>query len=187
MKIKQIETIKEPGAAFGKPQKIRESYRDPTGQYIPLKETIFAYDTKGCETERKVYDSKGNHCYTTTKKYDDRLRLIEESNPLGEITRTQYDESDNKIEEELGQKRIHYDYDHGNRLIKKTEYHDHGELYITTYTYNSLDQLTTETDPYGQTTTHTYDRLGNRKECINPPSRATEQSTLRPRPKIITY
>ena len=89
-KIKQIEAVTYAGASFGKPQRICEYYRDhQTGYPTFLRETLIAYDDKGCEKERKSYDSQGNLHYRLTKKYDERLLLREETNALGETIRYQ--------------------------------------------------------------------------------------------------
>ena len=161
MQVPLLENLKE----FAN---ITETIKPDTSTF--LRETLIAYDDKGCEKERKVYDSQGNLHFKLTKKYDERLLLREETNALGETIRYHYDDSDNKIEEELigSGKKTPYDYDLANRLIKKEEIHDKGEVFVTTYKYNLLNQLTSETDPYGQTTHYKYDRLGNQIECIKP-------------------
>ena len=144
-KIKIIEAVKIEGhPSFGKPEKITEYYLDPISkEKVLLKETAFTYDAKGCETERKISNSHG-YCYATSKKYDEKLRLKEETDPFGYSTRYDYDESDNKTEEEyhLDQKeKSCYEYDFANRLTKKREKHNNNEEFITTYAYDSLNQL----------------------------------------------
>jgi hypothetical protein len=66
-KIKQIESITKPQAAFGKPKKISEFYRHQTGQTTLLKETIISYDTKGCENERSISILKANTVTPSSK------------------------------------------------------------------------------------------------------------------------
>jgi len=169
-RIRRINPINEKGAAFGKPQKISEYYLDrQTGGEVFLKEIHLSYDGRGCERERKTIDSR-NNCIVTSKVYNECLQIIEETNPLGHITRYAYDNNDNKIFEELigSGKQTHYTFDFANRLKEKREVHDNGQLFITAYQYNALDQLIAETDPYGQTTTYAYDRLGNQTHCCKP-------------------
>ena len=169
-KIKRVTAVSEHCAAFGKPEKIKESYLDETGEEISLQETLISYDAKGCETTRKIFDSKGLLCFTTTKSYDEKLLLRSETNPLGHTIHYNYDDNRNKIEEELigSGKKVHYKYDFCNRLSEKKEMHEDGKIFTTTYVYNSLDQLIEETNPYHQKTTYRYDRLGNEIACIKP-------------------
>jgi YD repeat-containing protein len=84
-------------SSFGKPQQILEAYQT-NGQITPLKRTELFYDASGNEIKRRIYNSQNTFCYETTKIYDDRQRLIQETNPLGHITSYAYDENNNKIE-----------------------------------------------------------------------------------------
>ena len=175
---KTIEMNTEPGAAYGKPKKIIE-YQ---GHEVPLKTTLINYDHKGCEIKREILDSDERSCYKLTKKYDQRLRLIEENDPLGHITQYKYDDSNNKIEEELvgSGKKTTYEYDLGNRLTKKTENHDNGKIFTTNYQYDHLNQLISEKDPYGHVTHYKYDRFGNQVECVKPPVPDTNGNLIYP-------
>ena len=169
-KIKKITVVAEEGAAFGKPEKISEYYLDPAGKDILLTVTQIAYDAKGCETERQIFNSEGILCYTTAKIYDEKLLLVSETNPLGHRILYHYDDNHNKIEEEHleSKKSIHYTYDFGNRLKEKKEIDEDKKIFTASYAYNSLDQLIEETDPYGQKTIYRYDRMGNTIECVKP-------------------
>ena len=181
-KIKHIQAVKEQGPSFGKPQKISAFMHQPQGEPLLLRETYLTYDEKGCEKERQVFDGKGQLHYVLTKQYDERLRLIAESDPLGHITSYAYDEMDNKIAEELigSGKKTAYTYDLWNRLVKKIESHAHGEEFVTHYKYNLLGQLIKEKDPYGQITTYQYDRLGNQTECQKSPIQGLDDKPLFP-------
>lgn len=169
-KIRRITAVIVASPAFGKPEKICEYYLDQNGQEVSLNETCISYDAKGNESQRSVTDSQTKLSVITSKTYDARGLLKSETNPLGHTTCYEYDENQNKIEEELigSGKIIQYSYDFGNRLIKKSEIHQNGPTFETSYKYNSLDQLVEETDPYGNKTTYEYDRLGNQVKCTQP-------------------
>ena len=129
-KVKSIERVKSEGPFFGKPQKEIEYTVDANFQPIPLKQTEYSYTQKdqGYEVEQKIYNSQNNFCYAITKKYDERKRLIHESNPLEHITHYKYDHNNNKTHERIfgSGKELIYDYDYADRLIRKTEKHKSG-------------------------------------------------------------
>lgn len=171
-RITTIESVtKADDASFGKPQQEITTILDRTnGQMIPLKRIEFGYDAKGNEVSKRFYGGQNNFCYETKKEYDSRNRLIMESNALGHQTSYKYDENNNLTEKktEHSGKTTAYSYDRANRLIEKKESHDEGETFITTYSYNVIDQLASETDPYGHQTTYAYDRMGNQIQSIKP-------------------
>ena len=171
-KVKSIERVKSEGPFYGKPQREIEYTVDANFQPLPLKQTEYIYTQKdqGYEVEQKIYNSQNNFCYAITKKYDERKRLIHESNPLGHITHYKYDHNNNKTHERIvgSGKELIYDYDYADRLIRKTEKHKSGETFITNYHYDTLNQLVGEIDPYGNETTFDYDEFGNQTRCIKP-------------------
>lgn len=168
-KVKTFEVETDPALlSFGKPKQILDSYLYE-GKLIPLIRTAFEYDDRGCETKRKIFDSKDAFCYEIVKEYDLQSRLIQESNPLGQLTSCAYDEHGNKVEEELigSGKKIAYAYDEENRLIRKKELHKN-ECFTTHYAYNKNGQLISEKDPYGNETTYLYDQSGNQIQRAGP-------------------
>jgi len=122
-KMKQIESVKATGPSFGKPEVIREFYRDKqTGESVLLRYTTLSYDIQGCEKEQVIVDSQGRR-YVSSKEYDGYLQLRKETNALGEATEYEYDDTGNKISEELigSGKKTFYAYDFANRLKEKKE------------------------------------------------------------------
>ncbi|WP_068468618.1 RHS repeat-associated core domain-containing protein [Candidatus Protochlamydia phocaeensis] len=168
-------------ASFGKPkEKIETALNRSGGEMLLLKTTRFDYDAYGNEISQKIYNAKNEFCYEINKAYDDRQRLIAESNPLGEVTCYAYDDNNNKIKEDfVGGKQIRYFYDQANRLIRKEEHHRQN-IFTTTYAYNSLNQLIAETDPYGHQTTYAYDRLGNQIACVKPLMQVSGENPANP-------
>ena len=157
--------------AFGKPKEVIQAYFD-NGQWIPLNRTEYSYVQRDDKEEilQKVYDSQGRFCYETAKVFDKKQHLILEKNALGQKTRYSYDRNHNKIKEVLSGsgKEIFYTYDAGNRLISREEKHENGEIFVTKYCYNALNQLICEIDPYGHKTSYAYDALGRQIECVYP-------------------
>lgn len=156
-------------ASFGKPKKIIESTFDrSTSQMIVCKTTQISYDERARENKIRVIDSK-NEEYEIVKEYDDRNLLIQQTDALGNTIQYAYDENHNKITEEwVGSgKKIVYEYDLGNRLVKKGEYFCQ-DIFETIYTYNLLNQLVAERDRYGHETTYVYDHLGRQIKCLKP-------------------
>jgi YD repeat-containing protein len=181
-RVKIIDPDMSIGASFGKPKQIREEiFNKDNGQIIPLKKTEFFYDIKGNVVGQKVYNSQNMFCYEISKSYDDRQRLIQESNPLGHVRRYVYDDNNNKIEEELlGSGMVtRYEYDKGNGLVTKAEQHQNGEKFVTNYKYDNLSQLISEIDPYGHETSYAYDRLG-RQTQIKKPIMQVDNSLINP-------
>jgi YD repeat-containing protein len=189
-KVKVIErdqTLKT--ASFGKPFQERHYYQNLfTSEMIFLRRKEFFYDDKGREIQQKVYNEHNAFCYEITKGYDSRGRLISESNPVGTITHYAWDQNDNQIEETIldaesnGKplKSTQFEYDCANRLIRKTEKHNHGEVFVTSYAYNVLNQRILEIDPYGHETHYTYDRFGNQTQCVKPAVQDAQGVWIRP-------
>ena len=178
-KIKVVDAVKTSGtASFGKPQQETEFYQDPlTKATILLRRKEFSYDAKGRIIKERAYNSQNALCYEITKDYDSKGQLIQESNALGDIIQYEWDDNRNKIKEKLlrltpsGYQPItstRYKYDAANRLIEKSEKHNNHKKFVTTYTYNTLNQLVSEVNPYGHETTYAYDRFGNQTQCISP-------------------
>jgi len=167
-RLKTIQSVKDQGPSFGKPAKVEEACLE-NGQIKPLKSIEFLYDKKGNEIEQKFHDHE-KFCYSIKNAYDDRFRLIETVDPIGQTTQFAYDENNNKIEEKLigSGKTTRYQYDCAKRLTSKSECHDDGKVFTTTYKYNLLNQLTSEQNSYGHETFYSYDRLGRQIESKKP-------------------
>ena len=91
---KQIETEKNlQVASYGKPKIIFESYLDKSSlQTKLLKKTEIAYDdSMVTRLAEKSMTRKLNFVIEVTKTYDVKGRVIQESNPLGEVTCYTYD------------------------------------------------------------------------------------------------
>jgi RHS repeat-associated protein len=146
--------------------------------------TTSAYDAAGNQTS--VTDANNR---VTAFTYDAANRLLTETAPDNGVTTHTYDAVGNNITEKdptnntttysydaanrleslttpLGNKTT-YQYDASNNLIKRVE--PRGNVqganpndYATTFAYDAAGRLLTETDPLANTTTYTYDAVGNR-------------------------
>ncbi|MGD8848664.1 MAG: RHS repeat-associated core domain-containing protein [Anaerolineales bacterium] len=137
--------------------------------------TEFTFDRNGNRVAIK--DANGN---TSTFVYDALNRLIQERDPLGNITSYSYDLVGNQIAfQDAEGYTTHFEYDAANQLIK-IDYPDpdHDVLYsydasgnrtdmvdglgVTTWSYDDLDRPVEIEDPFGNVVGYTYDPIGNR-------------------------
>ncbi|NED96848.1 RHS repeat-associated core domain-containing protein [Phytoactinopolyspora alkaliphila] len=127
----------------------------------------------------------------TTYAYDERLRMVRETDPHGRVTEHSYDDDDNRTRTEYANGDVEeftyspdgelltqtsaegrvteYTYDSNHRVVTETD--DEGG--VTTYTYNSDGQVATVTSPEGRTTEYDYDADGNRIEEASPEGRTS--------------
>jgi RHS repeat-associated protein len=142
---------------------------DAVGNVIGLSDalgnkTIFSYDDLNRQVG--VTDPLGN---TTSYAYNAVGSRVSLTDAEGVITRYEYDGLnrlitvvENHVSSALADHetnvRTEYTYDGvGNRLTIKD-----GRGHITTFAYDDLNRLASESDPLGNTTTYAYDAVGNR-------------------------
>ncbi|HSX37494.1 MAG TPA: RHS repeat-associated core domain-containing protein [Chlamydiales bacterium] len=136
-----------------------------------LRKTALHYG-KGALIEKKdIYDAKDTLRYSLEMSYDEKGRLVSETNALGQRAEYKYDDIGNRkyAKDFSGRLETFYEYDFSNRLIKKEEKGDDGIHRVYQYTYDTKHNLITETDPYGNVTTYVPDAFGHRKEIHPPP------------------
>ncbi len=158
------------GPYIGMPHIIRESFGKKGSL---LKKTVLHYG-KGASIEKKdIYDAHDTLRYSLKMGYDDKGRLISETNALGQEATYEYDEVGNRkyFKDFSGRLETFYHYDYSNRLIKKELKGDDGVYQIYLYDYDTKHNLISETDPYGNTTTYVPDAFGNKKEIHLPKTR----------------
>ena len=139
----------------------------------PTKTTLPAPSLGGSRpVTQAAYDSHGNLKWSedalnhrTNHAYDIFDRRISSTDPTGRTTSWAYD-AESKLVSEIApdhttaNPRITtFTYDNFGRLIK-TVTPDGGSGDVSTSAYNSLNQLTSITDPRGNTTRYEYDDLG---------------------------
>ena len=135
-------------------------YYDPTsGEEVLLSRTESSYNDHALLSENRVFDANNDHLYTLFYTYDDRDRLIEETDPLGQVTKYGYDENFNKIyEERVGSgNKTYYHYDFSDRLIAEELRCDDGETFTTKHAYDYVHNRIWTEDPFGNRTEFNYD------------------------------
>ncbi len=158
--------------------------RSATGQ---IQETQFEYDTKGnlskiLTPDGKVienfYDLSGNliknrsfgvttaDINETLYEYDELNRLTKVTSPKAEITQYTYDKLGHILEIKDPKNRItQFQYDNLGRLISKFDPNVNGTY---SFTYDSKNNLTTETLPDGVVKRYQYDELNQMTQLTTP-------------------
>ncbi|MGY0060086.1 DUF6531 domain-containing protein [Streptomyces sp. LZ34] len=149
------------------------------------------YDTEARTT--RYTDSQGN---TTTYVYNEAYKVIEQTDPLGNTTRTEWDETNLlpvAVTDPLGHT-ARYRYDDEGRLaaveqpdgtVTEAAYDDWGlplEIRepngaIWRHTYDQRGARTSTTDPSGATTHYAYGASGHLSSITNPLGHTTEVTT----------
>lgn len=120
--------------------------------------TLSSYDNEG-----KLLSTQDAQGRRTTYTYRGSLQETV-TNPLGHVTRTEYDDADRQIkitDAEGGIVEFKYDAD-GNRTEVKDPVGN-----VTTFVYDKLGRLTEEINALGHKRVHAYDTAGNRTQTID--------------------
>ncbi len=160
--IRQI-TPKSDPPYFGMPWIIEEKYLDPKGQELLLRKTVLHY-TKGAQIcQKDIYDAKNQFSYSLYFKYDDKGRLIEETDAIGRIEQFRYDDCGNRIfhKHSSGRTIATFRFDHSNRRIASMQKGDDDVILNEEYTYDRKHRLTSEKKAFGYYATLHYDSFGH--------------------------
>ncbi|MBX9743756.1 MAG: hypothetical protein K2X08_00925, partial [Chlamydiales bacterium] len=153
----------------GMPEVIEEKYLDGA-QEILLKKTVLHYG-KGARIERKdIYDANGAFCYSLFYEYDEKNRVIGETNAAGQKEETLYDPLGNRsfYREHSGLTEETSQYDYSNRLIEQQSKSDR-ETRTCHYSYDTKHNLEWKEDERGHKTYHMYNAFGQCIKTIEPP------------------
>ncbi|MEU8787416.1 DUF6531 domain-containing protein [Streptomyces sp. NPDC048637] len=125
------------------------------------------------EAERTtVYTNSLGH--QTTYRHNQTAKVIAETDPLGNTTRTEYDTANREIvaiADPLGHT-THYEHDERGNLTRVTL----PDGKVTSATYNAFGQLLSVTEPGGAIWHHTYDADGNQLSVVDPLGAETHYS-----------
>ena len=157
------------GPYINMPRKIEEKYWDGSREVL-LKTTLLHYTTGGSISRQEIYDAKGVFSYALNTQYDPKGRPLEESNALGQVAKSAYDEIGNKIffKDFSGNTTLHMSYDHSNRL-KRIEEKADDIVRITQHTFDTRRNRTSSTDFKENTTSYIYDDFNHIIETHLPP------------------
>jgi RHS repeat-associated protein len=157
--------------------------------YNSLDEPLTFTDRRGLNTTYS-YDARGNLLKTTrpdgtslanTYSATTGARLSS-TDAAGHTTKYAYDAAGDLVEvvSPAGETTT-YGYDAAGRLTSSVSPRGHASganpaQFTTTYAYDPDDRLVTVTDPLGDTTTTTYDKVGNIASVTNPDNHTTSYS-----------
>lgn len=146
--------------------------------------TTYGYDSyQNLITRKDALDRE------TTYKYDELDRQTESKTPKGMVAKMEFDQNGNisKMTNPAGTT-FTYEYDALNRLVKKTisdgssvtfEYDNRGNMTkmidkhgISQFTYNTFDETTKSTNPFGSALTYEYNPSGTVKKISYPNGKA---------------
>lgn len=155
---------------LGLPKVIEECFLNlSTGQEELLIRKENEFTQEGFLSCQRVYDKNGNYCYSLERSYDAWGHVLQEIDPLGQITTYQYDQNGNLIFKQTPNPNYHtlLTYDYSNRLIREEEVYGSHHL-IKTYSYDYNGNRIKATDIFGHTTNYRYDEFNRLVEKINP-------------------
>lgn len=178
--FRRIETtLRRQEAPFlGMPEWIFETYWDGNCEVLLQKTQLF-YGEGAHVTEKKIYDADGQYAYTLFYRYDEKGRLLEETDPIGQTTRSFYDSVGNLTRqcEGNGVRELHFFYNLSNALTKIEKIGVDGLTDSTLYDYDKLLHLKRKTDNRGNATHYTYNLCGSCTETTLP-SQVTLQGSI---------
>jgi RHS repeat-associated protein len=155
----------------GLPERITECYLNiASGKEVQLKRIDYSYTKAGLVEKEEAYDADDHYKYKLYTKYDSKNRPTWKTDAIGREYRFEYDDNGNKTREELVDSGVFtaLSYDKANRLVRKSEHHSDGVKFVTSYSYDAIGNLISETDHYGQTTTYSYDSMNRERQAILP-------------------
>ena len=137
--------------------------------YNSVNELTTVTDPNGNKTSYQ-YDSQGRLVKTTnaaghesTNTYDERGNLVSSVDFKGVTTTYQYDGGDRLTQIKIGSKTFNITYNANNQI--ETVNDDNG---LTRYTYNNMNQLTSERKPDGTMLSYEYDVAGRQTKLTTP-------------------
>lgn len=158
------------GPFVGMPHIIEDHYLENSKEHL-LKKTVLTYTTCGQIAQQDIFDSDNRFKYSLKTAYDEKGRVIEQTNALGQVEKFSYDECGNRISSQAfsGRTIIKVDYDNLNLPFEEWVRGDDGIALSSQFGYDGRHNLITETDSKGNVTRHVYDSLNRRIQTTLPP------------------
>jgi len=131
------------------------------------------YSRQGHLLCQKTYDCNGDFSYLKEWSYDSFGNVVQEIDPLGQITTYKYDKNNNLIYQQTSNLEFHteYTYDFVNRLIREDKvfnYGENGSFLVNAYSYDYMGNCIAKTDKYHNTINYIYDEFSRLIERIYP-------------------
>nr|NGX55656.1 tRNA3(Ser)-specific nuclease WapA [Chlamydiota bacterium] len=161
---------KQSHPCFGLPEIVEEKTLDDQGQEKLLSKVVYRYHPSGQVAEEDHYNADNQCLYTLTNQYDTKERLVAQTDGLGQITTSDYDECNNLIDIYGPREGMHkhIDYDLANRPIREKIRCVDGSCLTTVKRYNNIGKVIAQIDPGGFETCYQYDTLGRVTHIIHP-------------------
>ncbi|MCF6264821.1 MAG: hypothetical protein L3J24_14710, partial [Xanthomonadales bacterium] len=154
----------------------RTWFKDSSGTDIATNQRTFTYNNQGNRITST--DARGN---TSTYEFDDQSRIIKQTNPLGEQTIYTYT-NNNLTQIEVGRtvaegagQLSQFIYDGKDRQIEIKRQDDNGVWQsYQSFSYDSRNQLLSQTDALGRATSYNYDPEGRMTSVTDPANNSTQ-------------
>jgi len=169
-KIKII--VPRQGTFYGFPERIKEGFFDLEKRHVMiLHEQVISYNAKGLVEKISHYDADGKFCYLLEYFYDEKDRLIAQTDPLGRRRIVQYDANGNTVidDEPNENYRVCTQYDCSNRTASTAHISENGKCQRISFGYNRLGQRVSEADYQNNMTHYVFDPQGHQLEIDFPP------------------
>ena len=167
-KIKRI-TPRQKDPYIGMPEVIEEKYLENGREHL-LKKTVLHYRQGALIEHKDIYDADDIFQYRISYEYDEKNRIISETNALGQIAKASYDALGNRCyyKDVSGNFEQTSLYDYSNRLIE-TCWTDGTLSLKKEYSHDKKHRLEWESDERGHKTHYKYNLLGQRTETALSP------------------
>ncbi len=153
----------KPDAPYaGMPWIIEEKYWNGQCEAL-LKKIVLTYTNGARIAQKEIDDADGTFCYRLQFTYDEKGRLLTQTNALGQVETHHYDAVGNEIEtrEFSGRKTIRRTFDQADRLTALEEIGDDSVYISTHYSYNHKNRKVLEESSLGRSLRYSYDGFSN--------------------------
>ncbi len=187
------------GASYNYSKNLDGTYSRPAGCYDTLtKNADSTFTWKFKDGDSDVFDIANKKLTEQDKNnnsvvylYDSLNRLTSITDPTGRVTNLSYDPTTGKLTSvtDYASRTLSYSYDSNNNLIKVTDPLNHSMSFTydpnhkllsisdansntTSFTYNG-DNISSEKDPLGNTTSYSYDTINSKFTATDPKGNIT--------------
>ncbi|MCB1115408.1 MAG: RHS repeat-associated core domain-containing protein [Chlamydiia bacterium] len=172
------------------PVEIEESCLDlQTNQKQLISKKIIHRDARNLILKTDHYDSHNQHAYSLHYTYDEKRRLIKETDPMGNEKCYTYDANNNisSLQKPSESYLETYTYDAMNRQIALKQEGKDAFPHSYTFSYDPLNRKIQETDYLDNPTNYKHDYQGNVTHVILPPQIDYKAKSVRRPTQTATY